>query len=172
MRTGPCHSVEMPFMHLVINVIFLRRILDCFLPKYFQWSRNYPELQSWNIGMHSLNQSAYSIQLAGKIGLWWAHNQSHAYQDECDQILRLLFELFHLSLKPERMWGLAFSCHSTSTLSLSEGWAQRWRKGNLDGTTWAPSPAVSNLAQPWSFYLNRPINIFLKTKSLKLNSNW
>lgn len=107
MRTGPCHSVEMPFMHLVINVIFLRRILDCLLPKYFQWSRNYPELQSWNIGMHSLNQSAYSIQLAGKIGLWWAHNQSHAYQDECDQILRLLFELFHLSLKPERMWGLA-----------------------------------------------------------------
>ena len=42
----------------------------------------------------------------------------------------------------------------------------------FDSIIWTLNPVMFNSAQPWNFHLHRPINIFLKTKSLRLNFNW
>lgn len=37
------------------------------------------------------------------------------------------------------------------------------KKGNSGGIIWALNPIMSNLAQPWGFYLHGLINISFKT---------
>lgn len=89
----------------------------------------------------------------------------HAYQDKCDLILGLLFELFRC-LNPERMWGpnllLPIYPHTEFIR-----WDGRQSSEMKEREFWCHNAAlifeVSNSAQPWRFYLCGPIHIFLKT---------
>lgn len=89
----------------------------------------------------------------------------HAYQDKCDLILGLLFELFHC-LKPERMWGpnllLPIYPH-TEFIRLDGRQSSETKERGFWWDNAALNPEVFNSAQPWRFYWHGPIHIFLKT---------
>lgn len=151
-RAGPCHSVEMPFRQLIMNVIFLWNP-ELSSAQVFSRNRKYPKIQSWTWAPRAqTNQHILSSWLERSVCDGHTTKVMHTrmnvikFSDFC-----LSFSTWVLSL-----WGLTlllpFYLH-IEFIRKDGGWAQRWRKGNLDGTTWAPHPSVLSSPQTRSFYL-------------------
>lgn len=163
-RAGPFLSVEMWVMLLPPTVIVLWRIPDLPLPVYFfrKWKLSCVSVWKHVQTQPKPNSTFHRLARQKRVVLC---TPRHAYQDKCDLILGLLFELFRC-LKPERMWGLNLLLPiypHTEFIRWDGRQSSEMKEREFQWDNAALIPEVSNSAQPWRFYLHGPINIFLKT---------